>query len=91
MIKKIKLSEETTIVIETVQPAKDLSKEVNIYLESDDDTQDLMLLREKLARDRNHQDFCSDPSQIEVLAWDDPDDENYTKRILINKQTALAK
>lgn len=32
MIKKIKLSEETTIVVETVQPAENLSNEVNIYL-----------------------------------------------------------
>ena len=42
MLKEIKLSEQTKIVVETVQPAKNISKEVNIYLKSGDDPQDLL-------------------------------------------------
>ena len=87
MLKEIKLSDQTTIVIETVQPAENISKEVNIYLKSDDDPQDLLLIREKLTRDHNQQNLSSDPDTIEVLMWDDPDDENYTNCTLINKRT----
>lgn len=87
MLKEIKLSDQTTIVVETVQPAENLSKEVNIYLKSDDDPQDLLLVREKLVRDPNQQSLNSDPNTIEVLMWDDPDDENYTNCTLINKRT----
>ena len=89
MIKKIKLSDQTTIVIETVQPAENISKEVNIYLKSEDDIQDLLLVREKLAQEPNQQALTSDPHTIEVLTWDDPTDENYTKRTLIAKRTPL--
>lgn len=87
MLKEIKLSDQTTIVVETVQPAEQLSKEVNIYLKSDDDPQDLLLVREKLVRDPNQQSLNSDPNTIEVLMWDDPDDENYTNCTLIKKRT----
>lgn len=89
MIKKIKLSEQTTIIVETVQPAENISKEVNIYLESGDDVQDLLLVREKLEQDHNQQTLTSDPNTVEVLVWDDPNDENYTKRTLIAKRTPL--
>ena len=89
MIKKIKLSDQTTIVVETVQPAESISKEVNIYLKSEDDIQDLLLVREKLAQEPNQQALTSDPHTIEVLTWDDPNDENYTKRTLITKRTPL--
>lgn len=87
MLKEIKLSDQTTIVVETVRPAENISKEVNIYLKSDDDPQDLLLVREKLTRDYNHQDLTSDPNTIEILVWDDPDDENYTNCTLIKKCT----
>lgn len=89
MIKKIKLSEQTTIIVETVQPAENISKEVNIYLKSGDDVQDLLLIREKLEQDHNQQTLTSDPHTIEVLTWADPDDENYTKRTLITKRAPL--
>ena len=89
MIKKIKLSDQTTIVIETVQPAENISKEVNIYLKSEDDIQDLLLVRERLAQEPSHQALTSDPNTIEVLTWADPDNENYTKRTLIAKRTSL--
>lgn len=89
MIKKIKLSDQTTIVVETVQPAENISKEVNIYLKSNDDVQDLLLIREKLTQDHNQQALTSDPHTIEVLTWADPNDENYTKRTLIAKRTPL--
>lgn len=89
MIKKIKLSEQTTIIVETVQPAENISKEVNIYLKSNDDVQDLLLIREKLTQDHNQQTLTSDPNTVEVLVWDDPNDENYTKRTLITKRTPL--
>lgn len=88
MIKKIKLSDQTTIVVETVQPAENVSKEVNIYLNAGDDVQDLLLIREKLEPDYSHQALISDPNTIEVLTWADPDDENYTDRTLIGKRTA---
>lgn len=87
MLKEIKLSEQTTIVIETVRPAENISKEVNIYLKSGDDPQDLLLIREKLTRDPNHQVLTSDPHTIEILTWADPDDENYTNGTLITKRT----
>ena len=87
MLKEIKLSDQTTIVVETVQPAENLSKEVNIYLKSGDDPQDLLLIREKLTRDHNHQDVTSDPNTVEILVWNDPDDENYTNGTLIKKRT----
>lgn len=89
MIKKIKLSNQTTIVIETVQPAENISKEVNIYLKSEDDIQDLLLVREKLAQEPSQQVLTSDPHTIEVLTWTDPTDENYTNRTLISKRTSL--
>lgn len=91
MIKKIKLSEQTTIVVETVQPAENLSKEINIYLKSDDDVQDLLLIREKLGLDHNHQDLCNNPNQLEVLMWSDPNNEDYTNQTLICKRTASEK
>lgn len=91
MIKKIKLSEETTIIVETVQPAENLSNEVNIYLQSGDDIQDLLLIREKLGLGHNHQDLCSDPNQLEVLMWGDPNNEDYTNQTLIRKRTASEK
>lgn len=91
MLKEIKLSDQTTIVIETVRPAEKLSKEVNIYLKSGDDPQDLLLVREKLTRDPNQQALTSDPNTIEVLMWDDPDDENYTNGTLIKKRTPSTK
>lgn len=91
MIKKIKLSEETTIVVETVRPAENLSREVNIYLQSGDDSQDLLLIREKLGLNHSHQDLCSDPNQIEVLVWGDPKNEDYTNQTLICKRTASKK
>lgn len=87
MLKEIKLSDQTTIVVETVQPAENLSKEVNIYLKSGDDPQDLLLVREKLTRDHNHQGLTSDPNTVEILVWNDPDDENYTNCTLIKKRT----
>lgn len=89
MIKKIKLSDQTTIVVETVQPAENISKEVNIYLKFNDDVQDLLLVREKLEQNHNQQTLTSDPNTVEVLVWDDPNDENYTKRTLITKRTPL--
>ena len=91
MLKEIKLSDQTTIVVETVQPAENISKEINIYLKSDDDPQDLLLIREKLTRDRNHQNVTSDPNTVEILVWDDPDDENYTNCTLIKKRTPSPK
>lgn len=91
MLKEIKLSEQTTIVVETVQPAENVSDEINIYLKSGDDVQDLLLIREKLEMDHDHQNLCSDPNKVEVLVWDDPNNENYTKRTLITKRTSSAK
>lgn len=78
---KIKLSEETTLVLDIFQPTNSNSKELSIFLESDTSIQDLVMIREKL----NTKDFTSDSKTMEILVWDDSDNESYTQRILVDK------
>lgn len=78
---KIRLSEKTTLVLDIFQPTNSSSKELSIFLESNTSIQDLVMIREKL----NTKDFTSDSKTMEILVWDDSDNESYTQRILVDK------
>ena len=78
---KIRLSEKTTLVLDIFQPTNSNSKELSIFLESDTSIQDLVMIREKL----NTKDFTSDSKTMEILVWDDSNNESYTQRILVDK------
>lgn len=78
---KIRLSEETTLVLDIFQPTNSNSKELSVFLESDTSIQDLVMVREKL----NTKDFTSDSKTMEILVWGDSDNESYTQRILVDK------
>ena len=82
---KIRLSEKTTLVLDIFQPTNSSSKELSIFLESNTSIQDLVMIREKL----NTKDFTSDSKTMEILVWDDSDNESYTQRILVINQSPL--